>query len=197
MPGDGDHDRCPVRSPCALWRAHERRGYGAGTPHRLASLEWKSAHPQDRRPRRVIGISRATPAQRYPPQTGQVVPFRVPWRARGCPGVPERSRPKCLPAFAIHCATIASFWRGSGSLDQQVDGSIPARLTNLFPSGPVSVTRATGSPRPVRAARAPRSRAPVAPRAAPGRSSRRAGRAPRAVPSPRPRTPVATGASPR
>src|SRR6266704_2271673 len=61
MPGGGDHDRCPARSPHAHWRARTRRGYGVDTLYPPASAERIPPHPQGRRRDPVIGISGSTP----------------------------------------------------------------------------------------------------------------------------------------
>lgn len=114
MPSDGDHDRCRAKTH-------------AGDAMRMsaATTEWTHRTRQrhrsrcrDRRRGRVIGIWRATPPHRHLPQTGPVVPFRVPSGAHGCPGMPSRSWGNFLPVLAMRCATVASCWRQLRSLNQ-------------------------------------------------------------------------------
>src|SRR2546428_280692 len=53
--------------------------------------------------------SRAQPrGHRHPPQTGQVVPLRVPPSTHGCPLMLARARSKYLRVSAMRCATIPS-----------------------------------------------------------------------------------------
>ena len=51
--------------------------------------------------------------------------------------MPARSRAKFLPFFAVCCATIASWWRRSGSLNHSVLGSIPRRRTSFSRTSPL------------------------------------------------------------
>jgi len=85
--------------------------------------------------RRRIGLGQwtsgsASRPRRHPPQTGQVVPFRVPSAAHSYPLMPARSAGGYLPLFVMQCATVASCQRRLASLSQCVLDSIPRRRTN-------------------------------------------------------------------
>jgi hypothetical protein len=118
------HERSLTRRflpPRRVARCHPMCDWTARTESavRAARGQRRRSGSRDRHRDRVAGISRATPQHRHPPQTGQVVPFRVPSGAHSCPPMPLRSRCKYLPVLAICCATIASCWRRLETLNQQ------------------------------------------------------------------------------
>src|SRR5436309_4889063 len=77
----------------------------------------------------------AEPARQGSRHNGTSGPVFAPSRPLPYPPVPVDGSRNCLPVFRMRCPTTTSCWWRLESLNQQVEGSIPSRRTNiLFPS---------------------------------------------------------------